>query len=120
MRHDRAFAQDRVTQTEIGQLRDWIDCGGRVLFGNDLGAVDYDPTEEYVLMGEAGMNFSEILASLTTSPAEQFGASAQLGRVAAGFKADLVVLKNDPSNNIRAFAGVEYTLRDGEIIYRNR
>ena len=78
MRHDRAFAQDRVTQTEIGQLRDWIDCGGRVLFGNDLGAVDYDPTEEYVLMGEAGMNFREILASLTTSPAEQFGASAQL------------------------------------------
>jgi imidazolonepropionase-like amidohydrolase len=118
MRHDRASAQERVTQTEISQLRDWIACGGDVLFGNDLGAIDYDPTEEYMLMAEAGMNFREILASLTTSPAEQFGAAAQLGRVAAGFKADLTVLRDDPSKDVRALTGVEYTLRDGAIIYR--
>jgi len=72
---------------------------------------DYDPTEEYVLMAEAGMSFRQILASLTTAPAEQFGESKQLGWVAAGFQADLVILKNDPSKNIRALADVLYTLR---------
>ena len=68
------------------------------LFGTDVGYMsDYDPTEEYVLMAEAGMSFRQILASLTTAPAEQFGESKQLGWVAAGFQADLVILKNDPS-----------------------
>jgi imidazolonepropionase-like amidohydrolase len=69
-------------------------------------------------MAEAGMTFSQILASLTTAPAERFGESKQLGRINAGFQADLVVLKDDPSKNVRALAAVIYTLRDGRIIYR--
>jgi imidazolonepropionase-like amidohydrolase len=98
-------------------LRDWLAVGGTVLFGTDLGAVDPDPSEEYALMAEAGMNFRRILASLTTAPAELFGKSQQLGRIAPGFHADLVVLKDDPSMNPRALAEVKYTLRDGKVIY---
>jgi imidazolonepropionase-like amidohydrolase len=71
-----------------------------------------------MLMAQAGMSFRQILASLTTAPAGRFGASKQLGRIAAGLEADLVVLKDDPSRNIRALAAVQYTLRAGKIIYR--
>jgi len=116
--HDRISAQDKIVNTEVGQLRAWVASGGTVLFGTDLGAVDPDPSEEYTLMVQAGMDFRQILASLTTAPAERFGKSKQLGRVAAGLRADLVVLKGDPSNNIRALAEVQYTLGDGKIIYR--
>ena len=91
---------------------------GQFVFGNDLGAVEYDTTEEYALMAEAGMSFRQILASLTTAPAERFGESKQLGRIAAGLQADLVVLKGDPSQNNRALAAVHYTIRAGNIIYR--
>ena len=84
----------------------------------DLGAVDPDPAEEYQLMTQAGMDFRHILASLTTAPAERFGRSKELGRVAVGLKADLVVLKGDPSRNLQALTDVQYTLRDGKIIYR--
>jgi imidazolonepropionase-like amidohydrolase len=118
MRHDRISAQEQVAITEIGQLRAWVAAGGTVLFGNDLGAIDYDPTEEYALMAEAGMNFPQILAALTTAPAERFGEAKQLGRIASGLDADLVVLKEDPSKDIRALADVKYTLRSGRIIYR--
>jgi imidazolonepropionase-like amidohydrolase len=118
LRHDRVSMQEQVVSTSIGQLRAWVASGGTVLFGNDLGAVAYDPTEEYTLMAQAGMNFRQILASLTTAAAERFGASAQLGRVAAGFDADLTVLRSDPSKDIRALADVQYTLRDGKVIYR--
>ena len=118
MRHDRISAQEQIANTEIGQLRAWLASGGTVLFGNDLGAVEYDPTEEYALMAEAGMSFRQILASLTTAPAERFGESKQLGRIAAGLQADLVVLKGDPSQNNRALAAVHYTIRAGNIIYR--
>src|SRR5262245_28704067 len=120
MRHDRVSAQEQVAKTETGQVRSWIAAGGTVLFGNDLGAVDYDPTEEYSLMAEAGMSFPQILASLTTAPAERFGESKQLGRIASGMEADLVVLKEDPSKDIRALTSVKYTLRSGKIIYRAR
>jgi imidazolonepropionase-like amidohydrolase len=117
-RHDRISTQEQITNTAAGQLRAWVASGGTVLFGTDLGAVEYDPTEEYTLMAEAGMSFRQILASLTTAPAERFGESKQLGRIAVGLQADLTVLKDDPAKNIRALAAVEYTLRAGKIIYR--
>jgi len=118
MRHDRLSAQEKVVDTEIGQLRAWFAAGGEVLFGTDLGAVEYDPTGEYILMSEAGMTFRQILASLTTAPARRFGDKDKLGRIAAGFQADLTVFQQDPAANIRALAQVKYTLRAGKIIYR--
>jgi imidazolonepropionase-like amidohydrolase len=118
MRHDRFSAQEKITNTEISQLRAWVAAGGEVLFGTDLGAVEYDPTEEYVLMSEAGMTFPQILASLTTAPAARFGDKDNLGRIATGLQADLAVFQQDPAASIRALAQVKYTLRAGEIIYR--
>jgi imidazolonepropionase-like amidohydrolase len=117
MRHDRLSAQEKVTNTEVSQLRAWVAAGGTVLFGTDLGAVEYDPTEEYALMAQAGMSFPQILASLTTAPAERFGDANKLGRIAAGFLADLAVFQQDPATNLRSLAHVKYTLRAGKIIY---
>jgi imidazolonepropionase-like amidohydrolase len=120
VRHERISVADSLEENAIGQLRSWVGAGGVVLFGTDLGWVTaYDPTGEYVLMTKAGMTFPQILASLTTSPAERFGDSKQLGRIAPGFTADLAVLRNDPAKDIRALAAVEYTLRDGKVIYRS-
>jgi imidazolonepropionase-like amidohydrolase len=110
-RHDRRSAQDKTVSAELEQLRAWVARGGTVLFGTDLGAVDPDPSGEYELMSQAGMNFRQILASLTTAPAERFGKSKELGRVAPGFRADLTVFKDGLSD-------VQYTIRDGKIIYR--
>jgi imidazolonepropionase-like amidohydrolase len=109
-RHDRRSSQNKTVSAEVEQLRAWLARGGTVLFGTDLGAVDPDPAGEYELMEQAGMNFRQILASLTTGPAEQFGKSNDLGRVAEGFRADLTVFKN-------GLTDVQYTIRDGKIIY---
>ena len=116
LRHDRVSAREAVTQVAVQQLRDWIGAGGAVLFGTDLGAVEPDPTSEYLLMQQAGMSFRQILASLTTTPGERFG--KPVGRIRAGLDADLVVLDGDPEKDIRALARVRYTLREGKIVYR--
>jgi imidazolonepropionase-like amidohydrolase len=118
LRHDRVSTQEQLTRAAVEQLRAWAASGGTVLFGNDAGAVDYDPREEYGLMAQAGMTFPQVLASLTTAPAERFGASSRVGRIAPGLEADLVVLKDDPASDVRALAEVEYTLRAGRIVYR--
>ena len=78
---------------------------------------DYDTTEEYELMVQAGMDGRQIPASLTTAPAARFGDSKCLGRIAPGFVADLVVLNKDPVQDVRAFAAVRCTIRDGRLIY---
>lgn len=116
-RHERVSVQEQIVETELGQLRAWLALEGTVLFGTDLGAVEYDPTEEYSLMASAGMSFRQILASLTTTPAARFGDGQRLGRIAAGYQADLAVLKGDPSADIRALATVECTLRNGMVIH---
>ena len=112
-----------VVATVLGhgqaQLRAFTELGGQVLFGTDVGYMtDYDPTDEYVFMQAAGLSYAQILASLTTAPAERFGAAARAGRLVPGMIADVVVLEGDPERDIKAMAKVRYTVRGGRIIYR--
>ncbi len=69
-------------------------------------------------MAGAGLDWRQILASLTTNPAERFGHAQRKGRIAVGMDADLVVLASDPATDPAAFAGVTFTIRGGRIIYR--
>jgi imidazolonepropionase-like amidohydrolase len=110
---------ERFVGVAVGQIRAYAGAGGQILFGTDVGYIDYDPTDEYVLMQRAGMTFSAILDSLTTAPAARFALSERTGRVLAGMDADLTVLEADPAANIKAFAKVRYVLREGRIIYQS-
>jgi imidazolonepropionase-like amidohydrolase len=78
---------------------------------------EYDPTQEYLLMSRAGLTPMQILASLTTAPAERFKEAEHRGRIAPGMDADLAVLDADPADNPANFAKVHYTIRSGHIIY---
>jgi imidazolonepropionase-like amidohydrolase len=102
-----------------GELRAFSQGEGEVLFGTDVGYTDhYDTAMEYSLMSRAGMTFSQILASLTTAPAQRFGASAHAGRIAPGMDADLVVLDRDPAKDITALSKVHMVIRAGTILYK--
>jgi len=51
----------------VDQLRAYSKAGGDILFGTDIGYTDhYDTTLEFTFMSQAGMNYKQILASLTT------------------------------------------------------
>ncbi len=117
----RAGLPANVIQAVLGnardQLRAFAEGGGQVLFGTDVGYVaDYDPTNEYVYMEQAGLSYRQILAALTTAPAARFGAAARSGRLAIGFDADVVVLDGDPAGDIRALGRVRTTMRAGRVI----
>jgi imidazolonepropionase-like amidohydrolase len=100
----------------VAELRAYLHAGGDVLFGTDIGYTDrYDTALEFTLMSRAGMNYRQILASLTTNPARRFGRS---GRIGPGLPANLTVLNADPAKDPAAFSKVHYTIRTGEIIYR--
>lgn len=110
MRHDRISMQEKLTGAAVEQLKSWRDAGADVLFGTDIGAVEYDPAEEYELMSQAGMSFNDILASLTTTPAKRFGDPDREGRIAKNFNADVAVIDGTLSN-------IRYTIRNGKLLY---
>jgi imidazolonepropionase-like amidohydrolase len=107
--------------TAFGQVKSYSEAGGQILFGTDVGYTDYfDTAEEFMLMARAGLSFQQILASLTTNPAERFGYSRRSGRISKGLQADLVVLNGDPARDIALLSKVRYTIRGGKVIYAER
>ena len=111
----------QIIALAVSQLHAYASAGGQILFGTDIGYIDhYDTTEEFQLMLRAGMTFPQILASLTTNPAQRFGYASHRGRIAPGFDADLVILKSDPTADVTALSNVAYTIRDGQIIFNSQ
>ena len=105
----------------LPELRAYFAAGGQILFGTDVGYIQqFDTSEEFMWMSRAGMSFQQILASLTTNPAQRFGYSTRLGHIAKGMDADLVVLSADPEHDATAFSKVRYTIRGGKIIYSEK
>ena len=102
----------------LPQLRAYSEAGGQILFGTDVGYIEqFDTSEEFTWMSRAGMSFRQILASLTTNPAQRFGYATHSGRIANRMNGDLVVLRADPAQDVTAFSKVRYTIRGGKVIY---
>ncbi len=119
----RENAPDEVVQRFVDhstqQVRVFAQAGGTVLFGTDVDFIaEVDTRREFELMALAGLDWRQILATLTTAPAERFGYGDDRGRVAVGLRADLVVLGTDPAQAITGFSDVRFTIRDGRIIHR--
>jgi imidazolonepropionase-like amidohydrolase len=111
-------AKADILNAAVTELKRYFSSGGTILFGTDVGYTQlYNTTSEYEYMGRAGMNFRDVLASLTTNPAAFFKAEKS-GKVIKGYAADLVVLDADPAADLRNFAKVDCTIRAGKIIYK--
>jgi imidazolonepropionase-like amidohydrolase len=108
--------QDQLVGAGVNELKAFFSEGGTILFGTDVGFITkYDTTQEFEFMGRA-MGWQDVLAALTTNPAEYFKEPSK-GRVEKGMDADFVVLDADPAADVRNFAKVAYTIRGGKVIY---
>ncbi|MFC4727246.1 amidohydrolase family protein [Coralloluteibacterium thermophilus] len=106
---------DNATQ----QVRVYAAAGGTLLFGTDVDFIpQVDTRREFELLALAGLDWRQVLASLTTAPARRFGQDARTGRIAPGLQADLVLLDADPATDVTGFAEVHATIRGGRILYR--
>ena len=102
----------------VAELKAFHAGGGGVLFGTDVGYTDhYETGLEFALMNSAGLDYRDILASLTTAPVARFARARRTGQVRAGYDADLTVLYGDPSRDVRNFARVRYTIVGGRFVY---
>lgn len=101
-------------------LKKLYSSGVKILFGTDsAGAVTPPglPHWEFIDMARSSMSNLDILKSATINPAKVLKRD-DLGCIRAGATADLVLLRNNPLNNIEAIKDIAAVIRDGRLIYQ--
>ena len=98
--------------------RAFVAAGGLLIAGPDpTGAGDVLPgfgdQREIELLVEAGFSPVEAIKISTLNGATYLGRQSQIGSIAAGKNADLVVIKGDPSKQIADVENVEIVFKDG-------
>jgi imidazolonepropionase-like amidohydrolase len=98
--------------------RDFFRAGGLLLAGTDptgYGGVvaGFANWRELELLVEAGLTPLEAIKVATLNGATYLGRADRVGSVAVGKRADLVVVRGDPSANIADVANVETVFKDG-------
>jgi len=98
--------------------RAFVKAGGLLLAGLDPtgngGVVaGFGDLREVELLVEAGFTPVEAIKIASLNGAKYLGRDAQIGSVAVGKQADLIVVKGDPSKNINEIENVEIVFKDG-------
>jgi len=123
-------------------LNDYKNAGGRVTTGSDSGFIyklyGFDYIREFELLREAGFHPIEVIRAATLHGAEELfepkGTDIEFGILRAGLKADMVVVDENPIENLKVLygngavklndetgevervGGIQYTIKDG-IVY---
>ena len=109
----------RYSQRNVRRL---YDAGVPIVVGSDAPSLwPFAPyhfhgpatLREIELLGDAGVPPMAAIVAATRVPAEMLGLGAELGTVEVGKRADLVVLRDDPLRDLRAFRTIRWTIRDG-------
>lgn len=102
-------------------LREFSSKGGLVGTGEDAGYIyriyGFGYLRELELHQEAGFPPLKVIQHATYNGARILGMEDQIGRVRAGWLADLIVVKGNPLANLKILyphqGGIEWTIKDG-------
>lgn len=117
----------------MGALREFGLRGGNITTGDDAEACyalyGFGLIREMELHEEAGFHPLEVIAHATVNGAKLLGLEDRIGRVRAGFVADLLIVNGNPLENLRVLTpggtdvrvdqrnvrggGIEWTITDG-------
>ncbi len=107
----------------LHNLKVLYDAGIPIAMGTDnmlesmTGAVEHRELEYYA---EAGLTPMQAIVLATKNGAEHLGIADRKGLVKAGMEADLILLSEDPVENISNIKFIDKVFRKGEIVYSNK
>lgn len=121
-------AQRRTVQVIIDRRRRVLmtlaEAGVEILPGTDAGSTGVrfrDMVRGLRLLQDLlGWTGSEAIRAATSAAASAVGRGTEIGTVAPGMKADLVVVEGDPAEDLKALSRVLIVLKDGAIRVDNR
>jgi imidazolonepropionase-like amidohydrolase len=106
----------------MSALRDFERKGGVIGVGDDAGFIyqmyGFGLIRELELQQEAGFQPIKVIQHATGNNAHILGRDADLGRVRAGYLADIIVVNGNPLENLKVFypTGID-ELRDGKVVH---
>jgi imidazolonepropionase-like amidohydrolase len=120
--HSEQGTQRRV-QAIQRSVRRMHAAGVPIVLGSDAGNWTLLPfafqgvssVRELELLGEAGLSPVEALIAATSRPAEMLGMADEIGRIAPGLRADLVIVNGDPLVDLSAIRDLEGVLQSGVL-----
>jgi imidazolonepropionase-like amidohydrolase len=107
--------------TAKNNLIRFVQAGGKVAIGTDYDGyvTPFDlgmPITEMQLMQESGMTTMQIIISGTKHAAYVCGLENELGTIEPGKIADIIIVKDNPLDDLEALLNVQMVIHNGEII----
>ena len=94
--------------------------GVNIAFGTDAGVFPHgENAKEFGYMVEAGMPAMKTIQSATIVNAKILDAENDLGQINAGFLADIVAVKTDPTKDIHTLEKVVFVMKNGKVYKQN-
>ncbi len=88
----------------------------RIIFGTDAVALAHGRNEEELICRvHAGQPPIDALTSAESRTADALGLGDRVGSLVAGYDADLVAVRGDPTRDIAAIRNVTFVMRGGEV-----
>ncbi|MFC7200241.1 metal-dependent hydrolase family protein [Halospeciosus flavus] len=115
------WAVEKAEEATEAFERAWefaLDEGVTVAMGTDAGTpfnFHADAAEELELMVEYGLDPTEAVRAATVNAADLLGLD-DVGRIETGYRADLVVLPENPREDVTAYQEPEFVVANGEIV----
>ncbi len=90
--------------------------GVRITFGTDVGAYEHGTSvREFERMVEYGMTPLNAIRSATTTASELLRMEKQIGSIEAGKFADIIAVKGNPAEDIKALRNVVFVMKAGQV-----
>lgn len=97
-----------------------IEAGVRIACGTDAPAIPHGQNaKELAALVQRGMTPIQALRAATTTSAELIDAAHELGRLAAGYCADIIAVPGDPTREIGVTGDVRFVMKDGRVYKRS-
>jgi imidazolonepropionase-like amidohydrolase len=111
---------DSVLNSGLEAIARAHEAGVKMVYGSDLlGGMHRHQNEQFRLLGKVQPGIDAIRAATTTA-AELLGRAGEIGVVAPGADADLLVLTADPVQDIAVLADIsdhlEFVIQDGVVV----
>lgn len=114
---------EELRQASHDSFRRALAAGVKIVVGTDVGGFPWDEINEAEELGryvELGMTSWQALGAATVEAAALLDRSGELGTFAAGARADLVAMAEDPLADITATERVVLVMKNGVVVHDAR